>query len=651
MILPFLATIVMGTSSSNAPINSMSPSISVVVAGPAKPISADLFGIFFEDLNYAADGGLYAELVQNRSFEYSSIVNKDWNALTAWTVLKEDGGEGGVHLRSGTPLNANNPHYVSVFVEKGQVGLRNEGFDGMSLRHGESYDLSLFVCAFSGQPGPITVRLEDKDGAVLARATLAAPKEDWGKLAATLNPSADTDSGRLVVLASGHGATGLDMISLFPQKTFKGRPNGLRADLAQTIADLGPKFIRFPGGCIVHGGWLGFGAEYDWKQTVGPVETRRSQPNSWGYFQSAGLGYFEYFQFCEDIGAKPLPVVPAGVTCQNTDYNWGKGQEARPLSAMKDYIQDVLDLVEYANGPATSKWGKVRAVAGHPKPFNLEYLAIGNEEAITPVFEARFKMIRDAVKARYPKLKLIGTVGPSPDGPDFEAGWKFARQEQVGWVDEHYYMAPGWFWDNLHRYDNYDRSSAKVYAGEYAAHDENRENTLRSALAEAALLTALERNGDVVTLASYAPLLSKEGHTQWRPDLIYFDNNRVFPSVNYHVQKLFMHNAGDAYLPVHVEPTNNLLASSVVKDSKTGDVIVKLVSRAEAPMNVSIDLSSIKGLSSKALRIVLKGDPMAQNLFGKPAVALPTIDEIDVSGLSQLEISPSSLTILRMKTK
>jgi len=625
--------------------------ISIVVAGPAKPISPDLFGIFFEDLNYAADGGLYAELVQNRSFEYTSLGKSDWNGLTAWTVVKEKGGEGRVNLRSGSPLNANNPHYVSLFVEKGAVGIRNEGFGGMVLRKGETYDLSLFACAFSGKPGPISVRLEGKDGSLLASAVLPTPSDDWAKLSVPLTPSADTDEGRLVVLASGAGATGLDMVSLFPRNTFKGRPNGLRADLAQAIADLKPKFVRFPGGCIVHGGWLGLSGMYDWKKTVGPVEGRRAQPNQWGYYQTAGIGYFEYFQFCEDIGAKPLPVVPSAVSCQNTDYNWGKGQEALPASEMKAYIQDVLDLVEYANGPATSKWGKLRAAAGHPKPFNLEYLAIGNEEAITPVFEARFKMIHDAVHARYPKLKLIGTVGPFANGDDFDAGWKFARAEKLDYVDEHYYLPPTWFWENLHRYDGYDRAFAKIYAGEYAAHEEGRANTLRSALSEAAFLTSLERNGDVVSLSSYAPLLAKQGHTQWRPDLIYFDNHTVSPSVNYQVQKLFMHNAGDLYLPTQVEASGGQLASSVVKDSKTGDVIVKLVSRATTPIQAKIDLSSIKGLGSKAVRTVLTGDPLAENSFGQPAKALPKTDELTLTPVFELEVSPNSLTVLRLKTR
>lgn len=625
--------------------------ITIALAGQAKPISPDLFGIFFEDLNYAADGGLYAELVQNRSFEYGPLDKPEWNNLTAWSVVKENDGDGRVSVRSNYSLHPNNPHYVSVFVAKGQVGLRNEGFDGIVLRKGETYDFSVFTRSLAGKPGPLTVRLEDKSGTILASTTLPAATEDWGKQTATLVPTADTAEGRLVVLASGHGSTGLDMVSLFPRKTFRGRPNGLRPDLAQAIADLQPKFIRFPGGCIVHGGWLGTRAFYDWKKTVGPVETRRAQPNLWGYHQSAGIGYFEYFQFCEDIGAKPLPVVPAAVSCQNTDYNWGRGQEAIPLSEMKAYIQDVLDLVEYANGPASSKWGRLRAAAGHPKPFNLEYLAIGNEEAITPLFEERFRMIHNAVKAKYPKLKLIGTVGPNPAGEDYENGWKFTRAERLAYVDEHFYMAPNWFWENLNRYDTYKRTEAKIYAGEYAAHEPNRDNTFRSALAEAALLTSLERNGDVVQLASYAPLLAKQNHTQWRPDMIYFDNQSVTLSANYHVQRLFMTNAGDLYLPTQVEAPEGHLASSVVQDSKSGDVIVKIVSRSDQPIQAKLDLSTLKGLASRGTLTRLIGQPMDQNRFGQPPMITPKTETVPVTAQLTLDVPPNSLTVLRIATK
>ena len=627
---------------------------SILLTGAPKPISPDLFGIFFEDLSYAADGGLYPERVQNRSFEYSAADREGWNGLTGWTTVKGEGDVGTVGLRNGAPLNASNPHYAVLMVEKGALGLRNEGFDGMALKAGEAYDLSLFTCAFAGRPGPIRVRLEAKDGALLAQTTLAAPTESWATRTATLVSNADTANGRLVVLASNVGdsmpaGTGLDMVSLFPRRTFHDRSNGLRPDLAQAIADLRPKFVRFPGGCVAHGN--GLGNMYRWKDTIGPVEARREQPNIWGYHQTAGLGYYEYFQFCEDIGAKPLPVLPAAVCCQNSGQYWGKGQESLPMTAMNDYVQEALDLVEWANGPTTSKWGARRGAQGHPRPFGLEYLAIGNEDAITPAFEERFTMIYRAVHAKYPKLKLIGTVGPAPDGDDFEAGWRLARKDRVDTVDEHYYVSPDWFWEHLTRYDGYDRAGTKVYVGEYAAHEPKRENTLRAALAEAAHLTSLECNGDVVRLASYAPLLAKQGHVSWRPDLIYFDNATVTPSVNYEVQRLFMRNAGDLYLPARIKGPTGQIAGSVVQDSKTGDVIVKLVSCADTPTAAHVDLSSMKGLRPEATRTVLVGDPLAENAFGKPPTLVPRTNAMTVTPAFDIELPPTSFTMIRAKTR
>jgi hypothetical protein len=538
--------------------------LEVDLAATGKPISPDLFGIFYEDLNYAADGGLYAELIQNRSFEYNSTEQRHWNEFTAWSTVEREGASGGVSVRTSKPIHPNNPHYISVDVKVpgSGYGVSNEGYGGIPLRAGESYELSFFAHQLfmgapwtpdndvAGRPMPMTVRLEAENGDVLAQATTSVVGRDWTRHSVKLGPSRDEPKARVVLLANAKGGIALDEISLFPVNTFRGRKNGLRADLAQTIADLRPRFVRFPGGCLAHGD--GTNNFYNWKDTVGPVEERRGQRNLWGYHQSVGLGYFEYFQFCEDIGAAPLPVVPAGVSCQNSNYSPGHGQQCLPLEEMDAYIQDVLDLIEWANGPADSKWGAVRAGAGHQEPFGLKYLGVGNEDVISPEFEERFKMIQDAIRARHPEIVAIGTSGPFPDGKDFELGWKFARTSGVSIVDEHYYRPPEWFWDNLARYDSYDRNGPKVYAGEYAAHEPDRRNTLRSAIAEAAFLTSLERNGDIVVLSSYAPLLARRGNTQWHPDMIYFTATEVFPSLNYTVQKLFSHHTGDAYLPTHL---------------------------------------------------------------------------------------------------
>ncbi len=534
------------------PLAAASPTIdaqvTVATDGTARKISPDLFGIFFEDINYAADGGLYAELIQNRSFEYTPGDRKEWNSLTSWNLLERDGGKGTLTVETDKPLHANNPHYAVLKStgREGTVGLGNAGFDGIVLKAGDAYDFSVFSRQMDGIEGALSVRLEAANGEVLAEAALPAPGPAWTKAATTLRPAKDAPDARLVLTTTSAGGVALDMVSLFPQKTFKNRPNGLRPDLARVIADLKPRFVRFPGGCLAHGD--GLDNMYRWKDTVGPVEKRKAQRNIWRYHQTTGLGYFEYFQFCEDIGAKPLPVVPAGVCCQNAGHylpDAPKGQQHIPMGEMAAYVQEVLDLIEWANGPATSKWGSVRAAAGHPEPFNLEYLGVGNEDQITTGFEERFAMIQKAIKAKHPRLTVIGTVGPFSSGQDFERGWNFARQSRLEMVDEHYYMDPDWFLANPRRYDTYDRSGPKVYLGEYAS----RGNTLYNALAEAAYMAALERNGDVVRLASYAPLLAKTGHTQWNPDLIYFDNTAIMLTANYHVQRLYGVHTGDTWLP------------------------------------------------------------------------------------------------------
>jgi alpha-L-arabinofuranosidase len=506
-----------------------------------KPISPDLFGVFFEDLNYAADGGLYAELIQNRSFEYnpSDIGNWNktitWNPFTSWHFISKGYGYGTVSLETKSPLNENNPYYVTINVEdagKEGIGLRNSGFDGIVIKAGDKYNFAVYIRQDSDQPLPVQVTLLDKNDSLIGEANFMTQSKEWKKYTAILTATQSADSASLVVLVKARGKLALDVISLFPQNTFKNRPNGMRADLAQAIAAIQPKFMRFPGGCLVHGD--GLANMYRWKNTIGPVEQRVEQRNIWNYHQSVGLGYFEYFQFCEDIGAKPVPVVPAAVSCQNSGGTWGigsTGQKGMPLSEMKDYIQEVLGLIEYANGPATSKWGAKRAESGHPAPFNLEYIGIGNEDKQTPEFRERFKLIYDAVKAKHPEITVIGTVGPSPDGEDFELGWKFARELNVPLVDEHYYMKPEWFVANQKRYDSYSRAESKIYIGEYASWG----NTLLNAISEAAYMTSVERNGDVVRMASYAPLLSKEGHINWNPDLIYFTNTTVCPTVNYYV--------------------------------------------------------------------------------------------------------------------
>ena len=500
--------------------------------------------------------------------------------------------------------------------------------------------------------GKVIVRLLDDEGKEVAKSSVRVAAGKWKKQSAVLTAQADVDAAVLSVEPEVTGELHLDMVSLFPQETFKGRKNGLRADLAQTLADLHPRFVRFPGGCVAHGN--GIDNIYRWKNSVGPLEARKPMGNLWGYHQTLGLGYFEYFQFCEDIGAEPLPVLAAGVPCQNSACIPGKplsgGQQGGiPLEEMDAYVQDILDLIEYANGdPKKNKWAKMRAEAGHPKPFNLKYIGIGNEDLITPIFEERFEMIFKAVKEKYPEITVIGTVGPFYEGTDYEAGWKFATRLKVPMVDEHYYNTPGWFINNQDYYDRYDRTKPKVYLGEYAAHLPGRPNNIETALAEALYLTSVERNGDIVSMTSYAPLLAKEGHTQWNPDLIYFNNREVKPTVGYYTQQLYGQNSGDTYLPADRKIDNprqdvqKRIGTSVVRDSKTGDWIVKLVNLLPVPVKAKVE-GLAQTENGKAVLQVLSGKPTDKNVR-------PVKKDVFVTELSQYEMPAYSLSVIRIKS-
>lgn len=631
-----------------------------------KPISPDLVGIFYEDLNYAADGGLYAELLQNRSFEYSAAERAEWGPLSFWELEKRGDGDGYLAINNVRPIHPNNPNYLVINVTKpGEgVGVVNEGFDQIPVEAGKSYEASFF--AYQGYMGrkwnnddeiqnqsmPMKVRLEAANGDVLAEAAFEVKGREWTKYSATLKPIASSEKARFVLLAEKEGGVVVDMVSLFPHDTFMGRKNGLRKDLAQTIANLKPKFMRFPGGCLVHG--QGIHEFYDWKDSVGPVEQRKAFRNLWGYSQTLGLGYFEFFQFAEDMGAIPIPVVSAGVCCQHSGDTPHRGQEGLPLEEMPAYIQDVLDLIEWANGPADSEWGSVRAAAGHPEPFGLKYLGVGNEDAITSIFKVRFKMIRDAIEEKYPDIVVVGTTGPFFEGEDYDKGWDFTRELDLEMIDEHYYVSPDWFWEHQERYDSYDRESAEVYVGEYAAHEPDRRNTLRSAIAEAAGLASYERNADIVRFASYAPLLSRRGHTQWTPDMIYFDAMNVYPTLNYEVQRLFSVNGGDVALPFEWDGVveGQKLVASVVKDSESGDLIVKVVNGDSKVVAGQIDLG-LKAKRQLDAEITVFGgeDPDVTNVDGEAPAVSPEIETRKLSTAFDWEFAPNSLTIFRIQGK
>jgi len=619
-----------------------------IQSSQSKPISDLLTGIFFEDINYAADGGLYAELLENRDFEYSLSDkdgrDKNWTSSRSWT-LEGSGSEFTIDTVS--PIHPNNPHYAVLRTKQLGAELSNIGWEGIVLKKGEKYDLSLFAKQLEGKSAGISIALVGKKGETLAQATIGGFTTAWKKRTLILTSNADVTDAKLVIKPLSTGTLALDMVSLFPQNTFMGRKNGLRKDLAQVVADIQPRFVRFPGGCVAHGD--GLGNIYQWKNTIGPLEARKPQRNLWNYHQTAGLGYFEFFQFCEDIGAQPLPVIAAGVPCQNSHVGGAGQQGGIPMCDMDHYIQDILDLIEWANGDAKiTKWGKIRAQNGHPKPFNLKYLGIGNEDLITSVFEDRFTMIFQAVKAKYPEIVVIGTVGPFYEGTDYEEGWELASKLQVPMVDEHYYVPPGWMINHQDYYDHYDRNKPKVYLGEYAAHLPGRPNNLETALAEALYMTTLERNGDVVSMASYAPLLAKEGHTQWSPDLIYFNNSEVKPTTGYQVQKLYGQHAGDQYLansltvPTKDEKVRKRIASSVVRDSKTGDLIIKLVNLLPVNVQSNVKLDHSENLMNQAERIVLTGKINGLNLK-------PTTETIQVGPNFKLELPAYSFTVVRIK--
>lgn len=520
--------------------------ITVDPAAKGAKIDDTMYGVFFEDINRAADGGLYAELVQNRSFEYSTDDNTSYTPLTSWTV----DGTGQVVNDDGR-LNARNRAYLSLGAGS---SVTNAGYNtGVSVEEGKRYDFSVWARAAAGTT--LTVTLQDADGSLATARQVAVTKSGWAKYKATFTATRTSSAGRLTVGSSA--ATALDMVSLFPRDTYRNESNGLRKDLAEKIEALHPGFVRFPGGCLVNTGSMEDYSEasgyqrkrsYQWKDTIGPVEERATNSNFWGYNQSYGLGYYEYFRLSEDIGAMPLPVVPALVT------GCGQNKAVDDEALLKRHIQDTLDLIEFANGPVTSEWGKKRARMGHPEPFHLTHIEVGNEENLPEAFFARFKEFRAAIAAKYPDIQVISNSGPDDSGTTFDTAWQLNKDAEVDMVDEHYYNSTQWFLQNNDRYDAYDRNGPKVFLGEYASLG----NAFKNGLAEAAYMTGLERNADVVKLASYAPLFANEDYVQWRPDLIWFNNHAAWNSANYEVQKLFMNNVGDRVVPSTATGTPSL---------------------------------------------------------------------------------------------
>jgi len=535
-------------------------SIEVDASQQGKKISTDLIGAFFEDINYGADGGLYAELVQNRSFEYYKVKVSKMDPLTAWSLVKKGKSVAEMQIESIKPLNEFNTKYLKVSIKKAgdEVVVRNSGFDGIPVQAGQKYRFSVYLRSEGKFSKPVVVSILSDKGEVIGGGSITKITGEWKKYAFEITPTASCESANLNLGTKGKGTLCMDMVSLFPENTFKNRENGLRQDLAQAIADIKPKFLRFPGGCVSHGS--GNDNAYRWKNTVGDVAWRKPNWNLWEYHQTYGLGFYEYFQYCEDIGAKPLPVLPMGISCQF------RNREIIPMDQMGPWVQDALDLVEFANGDVNTKWGKVRAEMGHPKPFGLEYICIGNEEDDIPAFRERFPLFENAMRKAYPNIKILGTSGVAAAGRYFDSLWEYSKANNVYGVDEHYYMSPSWFLNNNHRYDQYDRNGPKVFMGEYASQND----LLGNAIAEAAFLTGAERNADIIQFACYAPLLCRENNNQWHPDLIRFDNTKISKTASYYVQQMYGVNSGDEYLNSTVAYEPGYAASQVNYTGKVG---------------------------------------------------------------------------------
>lgn len=544
----------------------------------------DLYGIFFEDINHAADGGLYAELVQNRSFEFDKIDNWKYTPLTAWERLGCE-----IRVENEYPLNRNNTHYLVIEVEDYECGVENHGFnDGMNIVKGEKYKFSFYARRNTGFSKEVNIRLIGKEkGLVAACETLKIRSCDWEKYECTLTAE-HSDICHLKITTSGKSRVYIDDVSLMPEHTYKNRENGLRRDIAELLADLKPKFMRFPGGCLVHDGNLdphARNALYRWKNTIGDVSERPTKRSNWGYNQTLGLGYYEYFLFCEDIGAKPLPVLPAAYNPHHKD--------AVPFDELQPWIDDALHLIEFANGDIDTKWGKVRCDLGHPEPFNLEYLAIGNEEVGDGFFD-RYPYFHNAIKEKYPHIKLIGSSGPFPCGGEFEKGWKCARENKSELVDEHYYVSPEWMIANHKRYFDYKKDDPKVFLGEYASWG----NTFYNALCEASYMVGMENSGNVA-LACYAPLLCNVDYVNWKPDLIWFNGKSAYGTPNYYVQKLFMNNQGDIAIEQAVVSEKKSVA--LTDENITGEIFFKTVDTEAQFYDIKINGTTVneKGFTLK----------------------------------------------------
>jgi len=616
-------------------------------------IQPTMYGIFFEDINMAGDGGVYAELVKNRSFEFSA-------PLMGWKEVKEQGVNGSILILNRGAENPNNPRFIQVNSKSAAgYGLINEGFHGMGIKKDNRYNFSVLVKLPETAGVSLQIELVNKIGEIIGHTTVLPSSKEWKKYSASFIATETEPKASLKVLVKGKGSVDLDMISLFPQDTWRQRPGGLRADLVQKLADMKPGFLRFPGGCIVEGRELD--TRYQWKRTIGDVANRKMIVNRWNtefahrpspdYFQSFGLGFFEYFQLAEDIGASPLPIINCGMACQFNSC------ELVPINQLGPYVQDALDLIEFANGSVNTPWGKKRAQLGHPKPFNLKMMGVGNEQW-GPQYIDRYKIFEKAIHAKYPQIKLVSSLGPNPDGEVFDYLNKTFREQKANILDEHYYRAPEWFLQNAKRYDNYDRKGPKIFAGEYAAQSvaiaspENK-NNWQCAMSEAAFMTGLERNADVVNMASYAPLFAHVEGWQWTPDLIWFDNLQSFGTPNYYVQQLYSLNKGTDVVPLTlyneaVTGQDNSFASATL-DNSTHELIIKIVNTGKLEQKADFLVKGMTTSSKGSLTVLQSDDLNSVNSMNEPLAVSPKKSEIEIDDNQvKLNLKPYSFNIIRV---
>ena len=610
------------------------------------PIQPTMYGICFEDINFGADGGLYAEMVINRSFEFPQTL-MGWNSF------------GNVTVSDVRPAFDRNPHYVvlgdSGHIEK-RTGLENRGFFGMGIKKGLRYDFSVYARKHvaSSANARIRVELVDSRNEIVARQRITVSSGDWQKYTASLEPKVTDGKALMRVFLETAEGVDMDHVSLFPSDNW----HGLRADLVKDLEDLHPGIFRFPGGCIVEGTDLE--TRYQWKNSVGQVENRPLNENRWNYtfahrmyptyYQSYGMGFYEFFLLSEKIGAEPLPVVSCGLACQFQN----RTDDAHvPVDDLQSYIDDALDLIEFANGDVTTKWGKVRAEMGHPAPFNMKQIGVGNEQW-GELYPPRLEKFIKAIRAKYPKMKICGTSGPSADGKDFDYGWKEMKRLKLDLVDEHYYKPPQWFFDNAGRYDAYDRKGPKVFAGEYAAHGKGEFNNWEAALSEAAFMTGLERNADVVYQATYAPLFAHVEGWQWKPDLIWFDNLKTVRSANWYVQMLYgvykgTHVIGLTENGKAVEGADGLYASAVY-DKNAGAYYVKIANALTTEQQVSLQFKGMKQLSkAETILLTARNDEAENTLANDKAIVPQTVKAQPEGNVLNVKMPKRSFVVVKVQ--